>query len=87
MTVSGLLLLLALAGPARAGFFHVEKHGAQWWLVDGAGAEYLHAAPNVIEVGGPVAEWKAENPAYCGLRFYPSADAWADATRDRLKAW
>ncbi len=87
MTIRAVVLLLVLAGPARAGFFHVEKHGAQWWLVDGAGAEYLHAAPNVTELGGPVAEWKAENPAYCGLKFYPSPDAWADATRDRLKAW
>jgi hypothetical protein len=81
------VMAVAMAGLAQAGFFRVEQRDGRWWLLDQDGKPFLAKAVNCVDAGVTPDKFNPKNPAYCALKFYPTDAAWAAATATRLKGW
>ncbi len=56
-------------------------------MLDGNGNEFFSRGVNVIKIGPSLEQFNPDNPAYSGLKFYPSSAEWASATVGRLQSW
>lgn len=62
------------------GFFHAEKVGARWWLIDPLGHRFLHIAVCSVAAGKSSMDREATQKRFTG------EEQWARATNDLLRA-
>ena len=61
------------------GFFHAEKVGSRWWLIDPEGYRFIHVG--VVAVAYPTRPAASANAATAN---HPTPDGWAEATTSLL---
>ena len=86
----------AFAAPPRAlplhfratGFFRVQHAAGRWWIVTPDGRPFYSSGINHVTADTDTDRTTGTCP-YCDAvaAKYPSTDAWADATTQRLRAW
>ncbi|MBI4605377.1 MAG: hypothetical protein HY721_25720, partial [Planctomycetes bacterium] len=100
-TVLGLALLLSLpplgAAPEGSwkdlrgrptGFFHVEKLGSAWWIVDPDGRPFISKGVNHVSYAGDNSPKLGFSPYRKAVEAkHGSAEAWARASVERLRGW
>jgi hypothetical protein len=79
--------LLLLASGAEGAYFTVAQSQGVWWLVDPQGKKVFSRGVCGVSPGEALDRFDPAAPAYCALRFYPSADKWRQATQERLRFW
>lgn len=81
---------IALQGKPRrsTGFFRAEAEGDTWWLIDPLGQPTLSIGTDHVRYEGHWCEALGYAPygRYVAKK-YGSAEAWADETTQRLRAW
>ena len=86
-----LLFLAALASVAQSawagGFVRAVEENGVCWLVDPDGKRLFSRGVDGVNPGVALADYDQANPAYCGLRLYPSVEKWRQAAAERLEKW
>jgi len=73
---------------SKTGFFHVERKGKTWWVIDPLGRGFVPLGVDHVRYNGPWCEALGYAPhGRKNDKKYASRDEWADQTVERLKAW
>jgi hypothetical protein len=62
-----------------------SEHGRYWLERDGS--PFWSFGVDCVDTGVEPAKFSAANPAYCGLRLFPSEQAWASNALAQLRSW
>lgn len=74
--------------PQKAGPpFSVQQQNGAWWLVRPDGTRFFSLGVCCVNPGDTFLDYNPKNPGYAAWQHYPNAEAWADATVERLQAW
>jgi hypothetical protein len=70
------------------GFFHAAQAGGRWWIVTPDGKPFFSLGVNHVTAASDTDRKTGQCP-YCEAvaKDYPSTDAWADASVQRLESW
>jgi len=72
----------------ETGFFHVEKLGNVWWLIEPAGHGFFAVGTDHINFDGHPCEKLGYSPYQVNnMATYGGIESWADSTLSRLKTW
>jgi hypothetical protein len=77
---------LPLPQPANPPF-SIQQTESGWWLLSPEGKPFFSLGVCVVTEGTSRSAFDSENPGYAAWQHYPSSNAWADATLQRLKSW
>ena len=86
-------ILDELGGDTRVtweatGFFRTQEECGRWWLVTPDGHPFWSAGVNHISPDGDAAQDSGRRRYREAVNAgYPSLDAWADATAERMRSW
>jgi parallel beta-helix repeat protein len=77
--------ILKLRGNAT-GFFHIEKIGGVWWIVDPEGNAFISKGVNHVSYQGDYAPTLGYSPYNRAVsKIYGDAESWARSAVDRLR--
>lgn len=82
------LIFVAVSAFPQEGYFHVEKRGGAWWLIDPRGGPMLSIGVDHIAYEADRIRGKGPCP-YCEAleKIYPDRNAWGLATLARMRMW
>ncbi len=70
------------------GFFHTERRGGKWWIIDPNGAAYYAVGTDHVTFRGHWCEALNSTPHHkFTLEKYKNETAWADSALARLRQW
>ena len=79
--------LPAAAAPPEHGYYKTIQDDGVWWFQSPEGKRLFALGVNVVNIGTTKTDYRAAKPEYASFRYYPTTDAWAEATLKRLRDW
>jgi len=80
-------LTAAQSSQTRNKGYSVVSEQGRDWIVDPAGRRFLSFGVCVVDAGSPFLAYDPTNPSYAAFQHYPTPQAWAADTVDRLGKW